>query len=264
MSRGEGPVLVARRAHVVCITLNRPEVRNAINAETSAAVGTALEEAEKDDDVRAVVLTGAGGRSFCAGADLRELAEGRSVLAPGREEWGFAGFVRHMISKPTIAAVDGCALGGGTELALACDLVVASEDAVFGLPEVTRGIIAAAGGVIRLPEQIPHKVAMHAILTGDPMPASRCLELGLINEVVPAGTALERAFDLAGRIAGNAPLAVRASKRVARGIVDGEIAAEHDAWRSSAEEMQQVSASLDAREGPRAFIEKRRPRWSGQ
>jgi crotonobetainyl-CoA hydratase len=261
MSTGEPVALVGRHGHVLVITLNRPGAMNAANAEVSTQVGEAIEEAEKDLAVRAIVLTGAGDRAFCAGADLKVLARGEDVTAPDHPEWGFAGYVRHPVSKPTIAAVNGFALGGGTELALASDLVVAAESASFGLPEVRRGLFAAAGGVFRLPGQIPRKIAMEMMFTGEPVSAARALALGLVNQVVPDGLALEAALALAGRISANAPLAVQASKRLATGLAAGAIAGEEMAWQQNHRELAAIFASEDMREGTRAFAEKRPPVW---
>ncbi|WP_432066234.1 crotonase/enoyl-CoA hydratase family protein [Streptomyces sp. C10-9-1] len=254
-------VLVERRGRTMLITLNRPRAMNAVNAEVSRIVGEALAQAELDSDVRSVVLTGAGERAFCAGADLKELAQGKSLAAPGRESWGFAGYVCHPISKPTIAAVNGFALGGGTELALASDLVVAAESATFGLPEVARGVFAAAGGVFRLPEQVPRKIAMEMIFTGEPLDARRALALGLVNRVVPAADVVDAALALAERICANAPLAVQGSKRVAYGITDGRVPSEDAAWERNEQEVRTVFGSRDATEGTRAFAEKRQPEW---
>ena len=188
-----GPAaLTERRGNVLVITINRPEARNAINAAVSIAVGDALQQAQEDPDVRVVVITGAGDKSFCAGVDLKALARGENVMHPEHPKWGFAGYVRHFIDKPTIAAVNGVALGGGTELALASDLVVAGEGAKFGLPEVKRGLIAAAGGVFRLVEQLPRKVALELMFTGEPMSSADALKWGLINQVVPDGSELGR------------------------------------------------------------------------
>ena len=180
-------VLVDRSGNVLIITINRPEARNAVNSAVSIGVGNALEEAQNDPDVRAVVITGAGDKSFCAGADLKAIARRENLYHPDHAEWGFAGYVQHFIDKPTIAAVNGTALGGGTELALASDLVVAHELAQFGLPEVKRGLIAAAGGVFRIVNQLPQKVAMELLLTGEPLTASDAWEWGLINQVVKEG-----------------------------------------------------------------------------
>lgn len=262
--QNSGAVLVERDGHVMVVTLNRPEAMNAVNAEVTRLLGDALEEAEHDALIRAVVLTGAGDRAFCAGADLKAISRGEDIGVPGREKWGFAGYVSHPVSKPTIVAVNGFALGGGTELSLASDLVVAARSARFGLPEVTRGIIAAAGGIIRLPEQLPRKVAMHMILTGEPIDADTALRWGLVNEVVDDGQALPAALALAQRVATNAPLAVQASKRVALGITAAAVPRENEDWSRNTEAIKTVMASDDAREGPRAFAEKRAPQWQGR
>ncbi|WP_067650757.1 crotonase/enoyl-CoA hydratase family protein [Nocardia harenae] len=260
----EAAALVERKGNVLLVTINRPEARNAVNAAVSAAVGGALAEAEADPEIRVVVLTGAGDKSFCAGADLKAIARGEPLFAPGNEHWGFAGFVRHVISKPTIVAVNGTALGGGTELALAADLIVAAESATFGVPEVKRGLLAGAGGVFRLPAQIPQRLAMEMILTGDPISAATAREYGLINQVVPDGTVVEAALALAERIAVNAPLSVQASKRIALGIHSGERLAENDRWGHSEYEWNELMTSEDAKEGPRAFAEKRPPVWQAR
>jgi crotonobetainyl-CoA hydratase len=257
-------VLTERDGHVLVITLNRPEARNAVNGDLTLGLGTALEEAENDPEIRAVVLTGAGDQTFCAGADLKAIARGESLNPPGTEAWGFAGMVQHPVSVPVIAAVNGSALGGGTELVLASDLAVAAEHAGFGLPEVKRGLIAAAGGVIRLPAQVPQKIAMRMILTGDPIDAVTALRWGLVNEVVPAADLLPTALDLARTIAANAPLSVQSSKQVALGLRDGVIASETEAWEHSNEAMMRVFTSEDAMEGPIAFAEKRPPVWKGR
>ncbi|APE35020.1 enoyl-CoA hydratase [Nocardia mangyaensis] len=256
-------VLVEQREHVLVIVLNRPQAMNAVDAEVSTGVGEALERAEADSQIRAVVLTGAGERAFCAGADLKALGRGESILAAGHEDWGLAGYMRHPISKPTIAAVNGFALGGGTELVLASDLAVAADTATFGLPEVARGLFAAAGGAFRLPEQLPHKIAMEMILTGDPITAARALELGLINRVVPAAEVLDAALALATRIADNAPLAVQASKRVALGILDGKLA-DDAAWDHTNREIAALFMTEDVREGTLAFAQKRTPTWQAR
>jgi crotonobetainyl-CoA hydratase len=248
------------------ITLNRPEARNAVNGSVSTAVGDALQHAQDDPEVRAVVLTG-NGPSFCAGADLKAISRRENIYHPDHPEWGFAGYVHHFIDKPTIAAVNGTALGGGSELALASDLVVAGERAKFGLPEVKRGLIAAAGGVFRIVEHLPRKVAMQMLFTGEPMTAADAHKWGLINEVVPDGQeggALQAALALADRITVNAPLAVWASKRVAYGADDGVIADEEAAWARTVREMGAVLRSQDAKEGPLAFAEKRAPVWTAQ
>lgn len=257
-------VLVDRRDHVVVLTLDRPEARNAVDTDVAVRLGAALADADADPEVRCVVLTGAGHRSFCAGADLKALGRGELPLDPGHPERGFGGYVSHVVSVPTIAAVNGTALGGGTELALASDLVVAADTATFGLPEVTRGIVAGAGGVLRLPEQLPRKVAMRAILTGEPMTAADAGRWGLVNEVVPAADLLDRALDLASRVAANAPLAVRASKRIALGITGAEVPREAEGWARNRSEIERVAASADALEGITAFAQKRAPVWRGR
>ena len=257
-------VLVERRGNVMVMTINRPEARNAINAAVSIGLGDALEEAQHDAGVRAVVITGSGDKSFCAGADLKAIARRENLYHPDHGEWGFAGYVHHFIDKPTIAAVNGTALGGGTELALASDLVVAHELAKFGLPEVKRGLIAAAGGVFRIVEQLPRKVAMELLLTGDPMTASDALEWGLVNQVVKEGSVLDAALALAARITVNAPLSVQASKRIATGVDDGVITADEVGWERTVNEMRTLIRSEDAKEGPLAFAEKREPVWKAR
>ncbi|BBX72445.1 crotonase/enoyl-CoA hydratase family protein [Mycobacterium shinjukuense] len=262
---GDRPAaLVERHRDVMVITINRPEARNAVNRAVSIAVGDALDQAQHDPDVRAVVITGAGDRSFCAGVDLKALARRENVYHPDHPDWGFAGYVHHFVDKPTIAAVNGTALGGGTELALASDLVVADERASFGLPEVKRGLIAAAGGVFRIMNQLPRKVAMELLLTGEPLTASDAYGWGLINQVVKDGSVLDAALALAARVTVNAPLSVQASKRVAYGVDDGVITDEEAGWERTLREMRSLIRSEDAKEGPLAFAEKREPVWKGR
>lgn len=261
---GQRAAIVAHRGNVLVITINRPEARNAVNGAVSAAVGDALEAARNDRDVRAVVITGAGDKSFCAGADLKAIARRENIYHPDHGEWGFAGYVHHFIDKPTIAAVNGTALGGGTELALASDLVVADERAKFGLPEVKRGLIAAAGGVFRIVNQLPRKVAMELLLTGEPLTASDACEWGLINQVVRDGSVLDAALALAARVTVNAPLSVQASKRIAHGVDNDVISDEEAGWERTAREMRVLIRSEDAKEGPLAFAEKREPVWKAR
>lgn len=256
--------IVERKGNVALITINRPEARNAVNGAVSTAVGDALEAAQKDPDVWAVVLTGAGDKSFCAGADLKAISRGEDLFHSTHPEWGFAGYVHHFIDKPTIAAVNGTALGGGSELALASDLVVAGETASFGLPEVKRGLIAGAGGVFRIIEQLPRKVALELVFTGEPMTADEALRWGLINQVVPDGTVVEAALALAERITVNAPLSVQASKRLAHGADDGVIASEEPKWDRTSREFALLLKSEDAQEGPLAFAQKRQPIWKAR
>lgn len=251
------------RGHVALITLNRPEAMNSVNRALSTALGEGLEKAQADPEVRVVVLT-ATGRAFCAGMDLKAFAAGEDVSADGHPEWGFAGMVRHPISKPVIAAVNGFAMGGGTELVLAADLAVAAESAKLGLPEVKRGLVAAAGGVLRLPRQIPVRKAMELALTGRAISAADAAELGLVNSVVADDDLLSSAFALAEEIAANAPLAVQATKRMIHeqarfgSDLDDEIWAHHD------QVVMPVFSTKDAMEGAVAFAEKRAPRWKGE
>lgn len=257
-------VRTERRGNVLLVTLDRPEARNAVNGEVSTLLGRALHEADTDPEIRVVVLTGAGDQSFCAGADLKAISRGEDIFPAENREWGFAGMMQHYVSVPVIAAVNGTALGGGCEIALCCDLVVAADHAVFGLPEVKRGLIAAAGGAFRLPQQVPHRVAMEMLLTGEPISADRALELHLVNRVVPAARVVEEAMELAAVIAANAPLSVQASKRVALGISGGARPGEVETWALSDAEMIAVMTSEDAAEGPRAFAEKRAPVWKAR
>lgn len=260
----EPAVLVERRGNVLVITLNRPGARNAVNGAVSTGLGDGLAQAQHDGEVRAVVITGAGDKSFCAGADLKAVANRENIYHPEHPEWGFAGYVQHFIDKPTIAAVNGTALGGGTEIALASDLVVAEQRAQFGLPEVKRGLIAGAGGVFRIVDQLPRKVALELLYTGDPISAADAATWGLVNRVVEDGQALDAALELAERITGNAPLSVRASKRIAYGVEDGAIPGEAADWARSGREFSALLKSEDAKEGPRAFAEKRAPVWKAR
>ena len=259
----EPTVLLERVGNVAVITLNRPHVMNAINAEMSAAAEAAINELLEDPDLRVGVLTGAG-RAFTAGADLKEVAAGRSLLAPGQRETGFGGFTRRLIPKPLIAAVNGYALGGGTELMLACDLAIMSEDATLGLPEVRRGLIAAEGGLLRLARQVPQKLALEVLLTGSPVDAPTASQWGLVNRVVPTGEVLATALELAERIAANAPLSIAATKRLVYAGPDLGSDWGQRAWEASNTETRAILKSEDAREGPRAFAEKRPAQWAGR
>ncbi|SEA60083.1 MULTISPECIES: crotonase/enoyl-CoA hydratase family protein [unclassified Mycobacterium] len=263
MTADAPPALLNRVGHVAVITLNRPHAMNAITAEMSLAVQDAIDELLTDPDLRVGILTGAGDRAFSAGADLKEVAAGRPLVDRSQRERGFGGFLKSGLGKPLIAAVNGYALGGGTELLLACDLAVMSETATLGLPEVTRGIIAAGGGLLRLSKRIPLSIALEMSLTGAPMSASEALRWGLVNRVVPQEQVLDAALELAGVIAANAPLAVQASKRVTYASRDAGSDFEADAWALSDAEAKTVMRTADAKEGPRAFVEKRAPVWSG-
>ncbi|MCM3764348.1 crotonase/enoyl-CoA hydratase family protein [Neobacillus niacini] len=257
-------IIVEKIDRIAVITFNRPEALNAVSSRLWLETGTALKEFNEDPDLWVAIITGAGDRAFSAGADLKEIGSGGFSTTEEMQEWGFAGIVRHHISKPVIAAVNGFALGGGTEIALACDLIVASDRASFGLPEVKRGLIAGAGGLLRLPRQIPLKVAMHAILTGKPITAEEAKQWGLVNEVVPHEQVLNAAIALAEEIIDNAPLAVKASKEIVYRGLDTTVAFPPEAWSINQEYAGKVFASYDAKEGPRAFAEKRKPNWTGK
>lgn len=254
-------VLFERHGRIAVFTLNRPEQRNAVNPEVSQAMNRHMLAFESDPDLWVGIITGAGDRAFCAGADLKAIAAGRLAELVDVEPFGFAGVARGTRHKPLIAAVDGSALAGGFEVAIACDLIVASERATFGLPEVRRGIIAGAGGLQRLPRLISPMRALELIMTGRSMSAAEAVQLGLISEVVPAGDAVSRAIELAEVISANAPIAVRASLRVARAAIGTSEAA---AWACSEAAWPEVLASEDAAEGPRAFAEGREPEWHGR
>ena len=256
------PLLTERRGHVLLITLNRPKARNAINGELGKAIGRALTQLNSDPSLRVGVITGTG-TAFCAGQDLKALADGEPMTPLDHPEWGFGGFAQHQVDKPLIAAVNGAAVGGGMELALYCDLILTNEDAVFGLPEVTRGLFAAAGGLQRSAQQLPEKIAMQMALTGKPITAKEAAHFGLVNEIVPAAQLLEAALELAGVIAANAPLSVTASKRlIQRTVQQGSL--EAAPWKLNENEMRHIFNSEDAREGARAFAEKRVPVWQGR
>jgi enoyl-CoA hydratase len=252
-------LLRERQGHIEILTINRPEARNAINGAVSLALAAAFDELEADDDAWVVILTGSGDKAFSAGMDLKAFAAGEAGDIMGGNG-GFAGITQRDFPKPLIAAVNGSALAGGCEIMLACDLVVAVESAKFGIPEVKRGLFAAGGGLIRLPKRIPPAVALELALTGDPIDAERALALGLVNRVVPADRLLEEALALAGTIADNAPLAVRASKKVMKLAVE---VSDAEGWEINNAEVGGVFGSADAMEGPIAFAEKRKPNWSG-
>jgi enoyl-CoA hydratase len=249
-------VLVERQAGVLVITLNRPDARNAVDATVARAVNDALDLLDGDPGLTVGVIAGRG-PAFCAGMDLKAFARGES---PRTAERGFAGLTRVPPRKPLIAAVDGPALGGGFEVALACDLVVVSEAARFGLTEVRRGLIASGGGLLRLPRRIPYNRAMELLLTGELLSAEEAVALGLASRVVPAGQALDAALELARTISANAPLAVAAVKRVVQESADWP---SDEAFARQEPIAASIMQSADAREGAQAFAEKRAPRWSG-
>ncbi|MEZ7943503.1 MAG: crotonase/enoyl-CoA hydratase family protein [Halioglobus sp.] len=242
---------------ILTVTLNRPKARNAANKALAEGVAAAMDRLDSDDSIRVAILTGAGG-TFCSGMDLKAFVTGETPNVEGR---GFAGLTEATPRKPLIAAVEGYALAGGLELAISCDLIVAADDAKFGIPEVKRGLAAAAGGLIKLPRQIPKRLAMELALTGDFIGAQRAYDIGLINEVVPAGTALDAAKALAARIVANGPLAVAISKQV---ILQSEDWSADEMWQKQQELTMPVFISEDAIEGSVAFAEKRAPNWKGK
>ncbi|MCX7863981.1 MAG: enoyl-CoA hydratase-related protein [Novosphingobium sp.] len=246
--------------HIAVVRLNRPQARNAVDVETAQAMHQVVERVEADPAIRVAVLTSSTPGMFCAGADLKVVAAGRiAELRPA--DAGFAGFVDAIRDKPWIAAVDGPALGGGCELCLACDMIVATTSARFGLPEVKRGLMANGGGVSRLARVLPRNLALQLIATGEPFEADFAYAHGMVNRLAEPADLLETALDLARDIAANAPVSVLESLRIARQSVDRPDA---DLRRLTRERMKVVMATEDAKEGPRAFAEKRPPVWKGR
>jgi len=250
-------VLTEAADGVLVITLNRPDARNAVNGAVAEGVARALDRLDAEDELRLGILTGAG-KSFCSGMDLKAFVAGERPWAGDR---GFAGIAQRASRKPLIAAVEGFAVAGGFEVALACDLIVAARDARFGIPEVKRGLVAAGGALIRLPKRIPYHLAMEMALTGDPIGAERAHELGIVSRLAEPGEALAAARELAATIAANGPLALDASKRIVQRALDWT---EAEAWAAQGEIAGPVFASEDAREGARAFAEKRAAQWRGR
>ncbi|GAB3429261.1 crotonase/enoyl-CoA hydratase family protein [Actinophytocola sediminis] len=254
---GEAELIVSRHDEILLLEINRPAQRNAMTRDVAEAIDDAFTRLDGDPELRVAVLAGRGG-AFCAGMDLKRHAAGERAGTAAR---GFGGIVEVPPRKPVIAAVEGWALGGGFEIVLACDLVVAGAGARFGLPEVKRGLLARGGGMFRLPRRVPRAIALEILLTGDPIDAARADALGLLNAVVPDGQAVEAAFGLARRIVGNAPLSVEASKAIALASADWPAAESFERQRTYADP---VFGSADAKEGARAFAEKRPPRWQGR
>lgn len=250
-------VLRERRGHIELLTINRPEARNAINRATALALSDALDACAADDDVWVVVLTGAGDKAFSAGMDLKAFATGEIPIT----EQGFGGITKRDFAKPLICAANGSALAGGFEIMISCDMVVAADHAKFGIPEASRGLVAGAGGLIRLAKRVPITIALEMALTAEPLDATRAYELGLVNRVVPSDQVLDVAIALAERIAKNAPLAVRTSKSVMKQATD---LSEEQAWTVSDEAFGMIGRSGDALEGAVAFAEKREPNWQGK
>ena len=253
----EEAVLTEAGDGVLLITLNRPDARNAVNAALAAGVAAALDRLDAEDDLRVGILTGAG-KGFCAGMDLKAFVAGESPYVEGR---GFAGIAQRAARKPLIAAIEGFAVAGGLEVALACDLIVAARDARLGIPEAKRSLVAAGGALLRLPRRIPYHVAMEMALTGDPVSAERGYEIGLVNRVAEPGGAVAAARELAGAIAANGPLALEASKRI---LLEAPGWPEDELWQRQGEISGPVFGSEDAREGATAFAEKRDPVWKGR
>jgi enoyl-CoA hydratase len=246
---------VERQDRILVLTMSRPQARNAIDQALASAIAAAMDELDADDELSVAVLTGAGG-TFCSGMDLKAFARGERVTT----HRGFGGITQRPPEKPVVAAVEGWALAGGCEIALACDLVVAARGAQFGIPEVKRGLVAAAGGLSRLPLALPYQVAMELALTGEPITAERAHSFGMVNRLVQPGRALDEALTLARAIAANGPLAVRTSKWImasATGWADDEI------WERQQAKVAAIMTSHDATEGATAFAEKRAPQWTG-
>lgn len=253
----EQPVLVDVADGVMTVTLNRPKAKNAANKALAEGVAAAMDELDSNEDIHVAVLTGAGG-TFCSGMDLKAFVTGELPMVAGR---GFAGITEQPPRKPLIAAVEGYALAGGLELAITCDLIVAADNAQFGIPEVKRGLAAAAGGLMKLPKQIPNRIAMELALTGDFISAQRAYETGLINKVVEAGTALAAAQELAAKISANGPLAVAVSKQV---VVESADWSSQEMWEKQTALVMPVMTSEDAIEGATAFAERRPANWKGR
>ena len=250
-------VLSERRDGVLLITINRPEVRNAVNAAVAAGVGHALQELDEDDALSVGVLTGAGGY-FCAGMDLGAFVKGE---VPWFGDRGFAGIAQRASRKPLIAAIEGFAVAGGMEIALACDMIVAARGAKMGIPEAKRSLVAAGGALLRLPRRMPYHVVMELALTGDTMPAERFHEFGVVNSLAEPGSAVEVALELAGRLAKNGPLALVASKQILQEQFDWSSA---EMWEKQGAISGPVFVSEDSKEGANAFKEKRDPVWRGR
>jgi enoyl-CoA hydratase len=250
-------VLVERRGGVQVITINRPEAKNAINGAVAAGIAAAVDELDASDELWVGVLTGAGG-TFSAGMDLKAFLRGEVPTIEGR---GLGGITERPPRKPLVGAVEGWAVAGGFELLLACDLVVAAENARLGVPEVKRALVAGAGAAMLLPRRIPQTIAMEMLLTGDPITAGRAAELGLVNRITAEGGALDGAIELAAAVAANGPLAVAVTKQIARSSADWPA---DEMWAKQREVMMPVFVSEDATEGATAFAEKRSPVWKGR
>lgn len=249
-------VLTRDQDGILIVTINRPEAKNAMTKAAAEGIAAAMDRLDREDGLRVAIITGAGG-TFCSGMDLKGFLRGETPSVPGR---GFGGLTEAPPKKPLIAAVDGYALAGGLELMIACDMVVANSKAKFGIPEAKRGLVAGAGGLIRLPEQIPARIAMELAVTGDFIDADRAYQLGLINRVTE-GAALDAALELAATISANGPLAVQVSKQIISEYRNWPV---EERWQKQGALMGPVFTSADAREGAAAFAEKRKPNWTGK
>ncbi len=260
--KDNAPVIVTRERSgtVGLVTLNRPDVRNAIDAEMTSLLEAAFDDLEGDNAIRALVITGAGNMAFSAGMDLRAFAK-TGTRGMVTKKGGYAGMVRRKFTRPLVAAVNGLAYGGGLELVLACDLVVASNEAKFALPESKVGVIAGGGGLVRLPRRLPLGVALYMAITGMPITADEARTYGLVNRVCAAEDVLASSLDIAATVARNAPLSVALSRQVILASIDGT---EEEAWTANFEALGQIFNSLDAREGAAAFVERREPVWTGR
>lgn len=257
MDQSAAAVQVAREGPILVVTIDRPQVRNAIDGSTAQQIADAMDVLDDDASLSVGILTGAGG-TFCSGMDLKAFLRGESPEVPGR---GFAGLTEAPPRKPLIAAIEGHALAGGCELALVCDLIVAARGARFGLPEVTRGLIAGSGGLVRLPQRIPPQIAAEYALTGGHFDAEQAHGWGMVNRLAEPGSALEAALELAREIARNAPLAVATTKRVLTAAPSWPA---DEVWARQRAELETILASSDAHEGAAAFAERREPRWTGR
>ena len=253
----DSQVQIEQHGAVLVIAIDRPQQRNAVTHAVSLAIARALDRLDADPALRVGIITGRGS-SFCAGMDLKAFADGERPELEGR---GFAGITEAPPKKPVIAAVEGFALAGGCELALACDLIIAAETAWFGLPEVTRGLVAGSGGLVRLPRRIPEAIALEYALTGARMDAATAHRWGLVNRITPEGGALEGALALAAAITANAPLSTAMTKRIIR---ESREWPENEIWDRQRPLVDGVLASADAAEGARAFAEKRPAQWTGR
>lgn len=251
-------VQVTQQDGVLIVAIDRPEARNAISHACAAELAQAFEQLDADPDLRIGILTGTGS-TFCSGMDLKEFARTRKRATVGHK--GFAGLNEAPPAKPLLAAVEGHAVAGGFEMLLACDMVVAARNAVFGLPETKRGLVPGSGGMVRLPKRLPYQVAMEMVLTGDPMTADRAYALGFVNRLTEPGEALSEALSLARRIANNGPLAVQTAKQIMTQALDWS---QQEMFAKQAPLMRHIFESDDAREGALAFAEKRAPQWKGR